>query len=1852
MSVAYKGMVMDKTKETFKPNPKSLDGVPDLCMLTYLAEDNVLYNLGFRYKKNEVYTSTTAKVLVAVNPYERMDKIYTDEMMKAYQNAPMNLEGLATAGDLPPHVFTVANAAFNNLVAWKRNQSIIVCGESGSGKTESAKYMMRFLAYTTTSTSVDPGEFEEANKVGQQILDANPILESFGNAKTLLNNNSSRFGKFTKMLFQETKVQAGQKARRKLVGAMIEVYLLEKSRVVRQDKGERNFHIFYQVTSLHARKDFDYLNLKPAEEFHYVNQSGVNTLDDLRFPGKAADVEWNAELEGAYKTLQIPIEQQKNIYKIVSGVLHLGNINFTQLKGEGSDIANPDQLKQTAAMFDLEEKDFALRLQTRSVPLPGGKIIVKPLNEPDAVFNRDSVARNIYNGLFRWIVWRINEKSNTGEKDGISWIGILDVFGFEIFENNSFEQFCINFANERLQQYFNEHVLKAEQDLYKKEALLWDPIDLPDNQDCIDLVMSKPYGILPILDSTCVQPQGTHEVFTANLFKAHKYHPRLRQMKQRKRSDSDKQYESFNGFTIRHYAGTVIYDCEKFLEKNADASEFDTLELFLSSKNEIAAKVLRMKADGSLEDSKRGFARAFRSTGTVFSEQLSELMATLRKTAPYFVRCIKPNNSKAPRNFVDEYVRPQLRCGGLIEALRIIKLGFPTRCHYTRIHELFGSILKAKPVVNLNLRDFAEALMNVVGDSSMRPTRQEYQLGLTMVFFRPGKQQFLTDILEKKPETVTADQVKAIRKFLIKKRWIRARGTVRGWLRAGKMLNEMRFKKAAITMVLVYRTVGRVLKKARRAIGMKDEEENSRRLERDLAYQKALKDAEALKQLTEQKAKMEAEWARKEAEAKRILEATQGELEASQAKQADLHAQLKNLKEQLADSDSKRLQLMNTSKTQVMELQNKLLEEKNQTALLKREQAAAQQSIQEYEDKLQKNRIAIEDLRKSLGLGKQEYEAQIQDKDRLIAELRERIRKLEEQLSELKESTDRTIRELQDQLEQARNEAREEKNRLEATIRERDATISRLQGDLALLKETSETNIRQLSENLDATKEELKLTREKLTRALEGKETELNDTKRELALTIGKLEAATAGQAEATKNAESTKAESEEKLAELKDKSEKAIKKLEQKLTEVQSQLAIANDRLENVKKEQEAYKAQSEDARAALESQLREKEGEVNDLREELKRTQAKLEALQAQFGDKTSALQDELNRARADARDQQARFDKDLWEKNSELSSAKSELALIKDRLTADKERAENALASTQAALEQEKKLGAERQAKFSSELSAKAADLKDAKAELKAEKAEWRVKQEKYDKQILQLESEIDQLQDELNTKNSKESLADKEKKGLSDEADAAFARKEARLNAQIEELRQDVKDLEEQAAKAREEKTKALSELDLERDSWRDSEARYKEELTRANAEIDKIEKQFIQFRQQQGDDMEQKMQALSGQVTLLQSLTDDLKAEKQDSKEREAALSEQLKEALGQLAETRSELKHLQSAVGTERDKLRIEIDNVREKHLAESQGWKEQASSYERKLGEKTALIAELKSELQESTEREAKISAELQESESDTKDELRKLKAQVDELSSEQKDWFEKQRDYEAKLGKAAKDLAEAQAALSDIEHKRKSADGNRTELEVLKAKLAASEKLVAEKAKSADKQVQLVREELQAEIEELKKDHERDLAKRDQDQKTQGEAYKYKLQYLELSQKELQSERKKWQEKEREYEKAVVSITTELRELKLEHQQAVDLHEAFKAHVEAKESARTQESSNWDIKKQAMAAEHQLGLRQSETAKNGKIAQLEREVAKLKIELEDAQEEVERLTLALEGSERGVDSSKAASS
>jgi len=1017
---------VDLKKEQHIPNPKSQDGIPDLCGLTYLGEGNIVHNLDCRYKMSDprqrCYTSMTAKVLVAVNPYERQDENYTEGIMRAYQARPMNLEGLVGMDDLAPHVYTVANSAYLNMVARRVNQSIIVCGESGSGKTESAKYMMRYLAFTTTSTSLDPSEFAEADAIGQQVLDANPILESFGNAKTLINNNSSRFGKFTKMLFTDAKA-AGGKARKKLMGACIETYLLEKSRVVYQDKGERNYHIFYQLTHCHASMPF--LKLGPPEEFAYVNKSGCTELDDLRYPGKGADVEWNRELLHAFKTLLIPEEQMQSVFRKVAGVLHLGNITFTQRAGEGSDIANPAVMQTCAELFDVELKGLQARLETRTVFLPGDKTIIKPLNVDDAIFNRDSMSRNLYNGLFRWIVLRINQQSAAdAEAVGTSWIGILDVFGFEIFENNSFEQFCINFANERLQQYFNMHVLQAEQDLYKREALLWDPIELPNNQDCIDLVMSKPYGILPILDSTCVQPKGDDNVFVANLFNAHKYHPRLRRAKARKISGA-KQMESITGFSVRHYAGEVTYNCANFLTKNSDSSEFDTVALFSASKNDISSKILRMQADGKLDTGvlQRNAKRAFLSTGSVFSDQLVMLMNELKKTAPYFVRCIKPNPTKTPKQFIGDFVRPQLRCGGLIEALRIIKLGFPTRCAYTRVHELFGSILKGKPVQNLNLRDFTEAIMTALGDKEQKLSKAEYQLGLTMVFFRPGKQEYLTTILAMDADKVAQDKIREIRKFLIHKRWVRARGSVKAWLRSGQMLQEMRFKKAALSMVIIYRVFGKVLSDVRSRLGGAAEEAARLSRMRDVEYQLALQAKAELTKLQELKKAQDAALEKMRQDHETSLSQKEADIDGLQAKLDEKHKNIKDLQQKLTDSESKRLAVVNEARAKQTDLETKLAAEQQALGELQRQQQIWQEKEEGYAISLEKQRNANDDLRRAMGLGSQEYEKQIAEKDRLIQELRDRVRVLEEQLRATKDQLESTTRDLSDQLEQARNDA-------------------------------------------------------------------------------------------------------------------------------------------------------------------------------------------------------------------------------------------------------------------------------------------------------------------------------------------------------------------------------------------------------------------------------------------------------------------------------------------------------------------------------------------------------------------------------------------------------------------------------------------------------------------------------------------------------------------------------------------------------------------------------------------------------------------------------------------------------------
>ena len=572
------------------------------------------------------------------------------------------------------------------------------------------------------------------------------------------------------MLF-EPEARAKNPLRPAIIGSFIETYLLEKSRVVQQGHEERNYHVFYQLCSGATAEQREQWGIQDMTQFHYLNQSGHYQIKGV------SDAEHYLRVRDAMTNLFMEPEEQDNIFRIVAGILHLGNVTFNKEDPEEVAVHADGEaaLAKAAELFNVDKEGLRKRLTTKSLKV-GMQLIAKPVRSEDADYNRDAVSKALYSGLFDWIVSRINQELFLEEDSSETrWIGILDVFGFESSDyDNSFEQFCINFANERLQQYFNEHVIQSEQDEYIREALPWEELEVADNQDTIDLVRGKPNGILNILDSTCVMPKGSDDIFISNLFDAFPKHARVKQARTRpkpknkanaikaapKAGGARGQRERFVGFTINHYAGQVTYNSKGFLDKNNDMSEGDTITLFDSSTNSILQAVLP-------RPSQTGRKRAFRSVGGMFDKQLDSLMKMLRATTPHFVRCVNPNQFKQPRTFDREYFVPQLRCGGLIEALRILKLGFPSRVSYNEIHSRYGHVIPMK----LTPRDFTEAMFLAFGLN-----QKEYQLGLTKVFFRPGKQEFLEEVL-KDPELSPEMQTK-IRSLIFKKRMSRVRAGV------------------------------------------------------------------------------------------------------------------------------------------------------------------------------------------------------------------------------------------------------------------------------------------------------------------------------------------------------------------------------------------------------------------------------------------------------------------------------------------------------------------------------------------------------------------------------------------------------------------------------------------------------------------------------------------------------------------------------------------------------------------------------------------------------------------------------------------------------------------------------------------------------------------------------------------------------------------------------------------------------------------------------------------------------------------------------------------------------------------
>ncbi|CAI0419594.1 unnamed protein product [Linum tenue] len=661
-------------------------GVDDMTKLSYLHEPGVLQNLATRYELNEIYTYT-GNILIAVNPFQRLPHLYDTHMMEQYKGAAF--------GELSPHVFAVADAAYRAMVNEGKSNSILVSGESGAGKTETTKMLMRYLAFLGGRSGV------EGRTVEQQVLESNPVLEAFGNAKTVRNNNSSRFGKFVEIQFDKSG---------RISGAAIRTYLLERSRVCQISDPERNYHCFYLLCAAPA-EDKEKYKLGSPKSFHYLNQSKCYELDGVD------DAHEYLETRRAMDIVGIGEEEQEAIFRVVAAILHLGNIEFAK----GAEI-DSSKIKDDKSRFHLDTTAELLRCDPtnledaliKRVMVTPEEIITRTLDPENAVSSRDALAKTLYSRLFDWIVEKINVSIGQ-DPDSKSIIGVLDIYGFESFKCNSFEQFCINFTNEKLQQHFNQHVFKMEQEEYTKEEIDWSYIEFVDNQDVLDLIEKKPGGIISLLDEACMFPKSTHETFAQKLYQTFKNNKRFIKPKL-----------SRTDFTILHYAGEVNYQANQFLDKNKDYVIAEHQAVMTASKCPFVMGLFTPLKEESSKSSK------FSSIGARFKLQLQSLMETLSVTEPHYIRCVKPNNVLKPAIFENVNIIQQLRCGGVLEAIRISCAGYPTRRAFYEFLNRFG--LLAPEILDENYDD--KVACQMILD---RKGLKGYQIGKTKVFLRAGQ---------------------------------------------------------------------------------------------------------------------------------------------------------------------------------------------------------------------------------------------------------------------------------------------------------------------------------------------------------------------------------------------------------------------------------------------------------------------------------------------------------------------------------------------------------------------------------------------------------------------------------------------------------------------------------------------------------------------------------------------------------------------------------------------------------------------------------------------------------------------------------------------------------------------------------------------------------------------------------------------------------------------------------------------------------------------------------------------------------------------------------------------------------
>ncbi|XP_067264644.1 unconventional myosin-Ib isoform X1 [Chanodichthys erythropterus] len=774
-------------------------GVGDMVLLEPLSEESFIENLNKRFDHNEIYTYI-GSVVISMNPYKSLP-IYTAEKVEEYRNRNFY--------ELSPHIFALADEAYRSLRDQDKDQCILITGESGAGKTEASKFVMSYVAAVC-------GKGQEVNKVKEQLLQSNPVLEAFGNAKTMRNDNSSRFGKYMDIEFD---------FKGDPLGGVISNYLLEKSRVVKQPRGERNFHVFYQLLSGASDDMLKKLKLdRDFSKYNYLSldSATVNGLDD------AASFR---TVRNAMQIVGFMEDEVQSVLELVAAVLKLGNIEFkpeSRVNGfDESRVKDKNDLKEMCELLGIEQSVLERAFSFRTVEAKMEKVSTT-LNVAQAYYARDALAKNLYSRLFSWLVNRINESIKAQTKKRKKVMGVLDIYGFEIFEDNSFEQFIINYCNEKLQQIFIELTLREEQEEYIREGIEWTNIEYFNNAIICDLIENNKNGILAMLDEECLRPGTvTDETFLDKLNTVCAEHQHFESRLSKNSKFLTDHSLPHNCFRIQHYAGKVLYRVEGFVDKNNDLLYRDLSQAMYKA-NHSLIKLLFPEGNPAKVNLKRPPTAGFQ-----FRASVGTLMKNLLTKNPNYIRCIKPNDKKAAHIFTDSLVCHQVRYLGLMENVRVRRAGYAFRQVYESCLERYKMLCKQTwPHWRGPAREGVEVLL-----TDLQVPAEEFAYGRSKIFIRNPRTLFF---LEEKRRQCLEDLAALIQKiyrgwkcrthFLLLKKsqvvvsaWYRrfaqqkkyqkircsalvVQSFIRGW-KARKLLRELKHKKRceeAVTTISAY----------------------------------------------------------------------------------------------------------------------------------------------------------------------------------------------------------------------------------------------------------------------------------------------------------------------------------------------------------------------------------------------------------------------------------------------------------------------------------------------------------------------------------------------------------------------------------------------------------------------------------------------------------------------------------------------------------------------------------------------------------------------------------------------------------------------------------------------------------------------------------------------------------------------------------------------------------------------------------------------------------------------------------------------------------------------------------------